>query len=390
MDPVSAPLRGCAMLLLAVGLCTTGCERRASDPAPPASSAPVQPATSLRIAPAELTRLEVEVPRASGKSTFVLERREGTWHLVSPVADAANGPIVDSMVAVLGEIRIVSARAGTERDLRRFGLDERTGIEVKGWRGQRLASHFVVGYSEHERTYVKVPGDDRIRTMAGRCRRLFERTVSDLRNPAVMGIDVRDVRAVTYDNQRGRLQLVAAPHEGGFVPKGRPIPNYDRGRATKNVAVLAGLLARGFVDDPSRRSDTGLFEPDTASATLQVDGPQGHREIRVWFGNRRPDGLLPVRTSLSERVYLVSGHLDSSLRVHRAQLERSDDMMRQLRKHRERHEGHDDGDGPGDGNGGHTHHHASPPPDRVPDALLRTLRELAREQRLTSSEQPDQ
>ena len=43
------------------------------------------------------------------------------------------------------------------------------------------------------------------------------------------------------------------------------------------VAVLARLLARGFIDAPAGRGQTGLFDEDTPRATLFVRTPDQER-----------------------------------------------------------------------------------------------------------------
>ena len=76
-------------------------------------------------------------------------------------------------------------------------------------------------------------------------------------------------------------------------------------RARQQIGVVANLRAKGFVDEPG---DTGLGE-EPAIVHLELgDG----RTVDVSIG-RRLDRRLMLRTSLSEQLYLVSGHLHSSL-----------------------------------------------------------------------------
>lgn len=373
-----AGLLGAAGLLATIGAVALSCnppqrrERGAPSAEPVASAAPAP--RGLRVPPERLSRVEISRggPGAPGRSVTLARTSEG-WSVTSPLAYRANQTAVDSIVAVLAEIEIVRSETRDAGSTPMPAWEPSRAIEVKAWGGDRLESHFRVGPSQRDATWVQRADDPGILEARGRFRGIFDKSLDELRHPLVTDLEVTAIARVTYENRFGRLELVANPREpGSFVARGPAIRNFDERRASKNVAVLARLFAKGFVDTPGEPADTGLFDESTPCATLTLREGDGTRALRVWVGARTPDGRLHVRTSESAQIYLVSAHLESSLVVGRAQLERSDALMREIESVAE---------GEGEERHGHgAHEHPASVPSQVPAEMMRELRALARTQ----------
>ena len=336
--------------------------------------------SSLRVPPEQLSRIEISRQGAPELDRrIVLEKAEDGWSIVSPIDSPANQRALDPIVAVLAEIEITAASAGDEDAARTHRVDRATGIEVKAWVGDHLQSHFLVGRSTREETFVKRVDDPRILTVRGRCHPVFDRTLEQLRHPVITSFSATDIVGVKYTNPFGTIELVPDPKEPGrFISKGASIRNFDVDRATKDVGVLANLRAQGFVDAPATLDVTGLFKDDTPRATLLLRDERGSRSLDVWVGARTTEGRLYLRTSQSKQIYLVSSHLETSLLPRKSHFERTDEMMRQLEAHRDKRAREVHG-----GTSASTHTHGLPkaPPTQVPTELLRDLRVLARQQR---------
>ena len=285
---------------------------------------------------------------------------------------------MESIVAVLAEIEILTSSSGDDRAARKDWVDDERGLKVKAWIGDRLASQFVIGRSTREHTYIGTMGDERIVTVQGRCRPIFDKTVDELRHPVITQFAVTEIERVRYDNPHGVLELVAAPAETGrFVPKGTTIRNFYGERASQQIGVLAHLLARGFVDAPEDPDETGLFSNDTPRATLFVRTAHEVRAVDVWVGKRTRDNRLHLRTSEGEQIYLVSAHLETSLVPRRSHFERSDEMMKGLRAQQDE-ERRETGER---GSRAHDHEHPRLPASQIPPEMMGALRALARDQR---------
>ncbi len=361
---------GKAVLSLYLLLGTPACK---PDDPPPPDAAPAHSPTALRVSSDRLSRIQVSKRLGATHQSIILEKKRDQWRITSPVSYDAHVAAVEPMVAVFAEIEVLSMIHGDERSARSHGLDPYTAIEVKGWAGETLESHFRVGHSTRDQTHVQRPGDPRILTIRGRCRPLFDKTLDELRDPVITAFPLANVQSVTYVGSSGTMELSATETPGEFTLQGPPIRNFDRDRATKNIAVLCGLRAKGFADGTGTPKETGLFDADTSRATLRLRG-QEQRAIHVWVGNPTGDGrMIHLRTSQSDQVYLVSAHLRTSLVPNRSHFERSDETMRELAGHREPH-------GDGEGKGAHTHGQAGPPPSQIPLDMLEGLRVLARAQ----------
>ncbi len=363
----------------------------ATPPAPAAPSAPL----SLRVPSDQLTRVEILRKGApKGQRRIVLEKSrvgagaeaQGEWTVVSPVRYRANQAAMETIVAVLAEIEILTSEEGDERAARRQRLDNGSGVEIKAWVGDRLASHFMVGSSAREATYVRRLGegnDGQILTVRGRCRPVFDRSLDQLRHPVITDVDVKKIQRVLYSNPEGQLELVPDQRTPGkFVDKDGSIRNFNAVRASQSVSVAAHLLAKGFADDSVDLKATGLFDDDTSKATLFRAGKP---PLHVWVGARTPNGQLYVRTSQSKQIYLVSSHLESSLAPRRSHFERSDEHMSELedlRKKRALEEAaHDEAAHDEAAGAGHTHGLPPANASQVPPELMEELRGLAQKQR---------
>jgi len=359
-----APLTAVVLLL---GLFLAGCQigEQGTSPRPkPEAGRDVSAVPyALRVAPEQLTRVTLQGPRNPQPITLELEGE--SWRVTAPIAYAANPSAVEYLIAVLAEIEIAGSAPDDPDARRRHGVDRERGIEVRAYAGKALKSHLFVGRSRGERTAVRQAGGARILFVRGRCRSYFDQPLDALRDPVITDVEALEIEKVTYEGPIGTLVLVpVAGSLGKFAPKRTTIRNFDLGRSSKNVAVLAHLRAKGFVDDPVKR-DTGLFEPDTPKATLHLREGSEPRTVTIWVGERSEQGFVHVRTSRTDQIFLVSSHLESSLVPRRSHFERSDDLMRQL-----------------DAHGKHRHEHGTPPATQIPPEMLRGLRELARKQRV--------
>ena len=323
---------------------------------------------SLQIQPERLSRLEFTRP---GQQPVTLEGSDGRWSMVSPVSFLADQRAVDAIIAVLAEIeiqRLVADRPGPEHR-----LGENSGIIVKAWTRDQVMHQFTIGASAGEETYIQRAGETQVYVVQGRCRRVFETPHEQLRHPVITKLELTDIERVVYANPFGEIGLVADPSGPGRFGEISPsIRNFNGDRASKNVAVLAGLRAKGFVDPPIDKAATGLFDEDTARATIALRGQKN--PLIVWTGARTSDGRLHVRTSDSDQIYLVSAHLASSLIPQRRHFERSDEQMHELQARIDARTA-----GPTDDTTAHrpAHEHGKPPPTRVPPELMRELRDLA-------------
>lgn len=357
---------------LAVGGSCRGKQKAAGNRFDAAAQA--LPVGALQIASRELTRLEIAGP---GQEPFVLEPGAEGWRIVEPISYRASDTVVDSVLAVLAEIEIQRQVAASPSSRHRLG--ETAGIVVRAWRGDAI-TQFTIGASVGEETYVQREGESRVYAVRGRCRRIFEVSLDRLRDPTILDLAIDSIERVVFSGPQGRLALIPDGKESGRFEEEVPrLKNFYAERASKSVAVLTKLFAKGFLDLPYDREATGLFAPDTAQAQIFLRGQPSPLVVHV--GHRSESGRLFLRTSRSDQVFLVSGHLGSSLMPNPELLERSDEAMRQGRRAIHARESRDDDDEGSRSQAAHNHEHGSSLPTRVPPELMAELRAMATEQR---------
>jgi hypothetical protein len=330
------------------------------------------PGNALQVPSNQLTRLDIKQP---GHEPVTLSAAGGRWRTLSPLPYPANEPAVESIVAVLAEIRI--QRKVADRAEPKHRLTRDSGIVVQAWTEGGALQPFTIGASVGEETYVQRVGQAAVYAVRGRCRRFFDLSFQQLRDPTIIKLDVTTIERVSYRNPFGELSIVAAPgHAASFVGEAPAIRNFDTERASKNVAVLSELFAKSFVDPPVDKDATGLYSADTARVVISIRGAR--EPLTVYVGARTKDGRLHLRRSGSDQIYLVSGHLASSLLPQRSHFERSDKEMRELREQAQGRNAKADSEAP---TGAAEHTHGTTLPTEVPPALMSELRDLAKQQR---------
>jgi hypothetical protein len=366
-------VRASSTALLALCLMSVACQSKKPVITKDSADSPeALPTTSLQVPTDQLSRVEITQP---GGPTVTLSRSSGTWTTVSPLPFLANKPAVESIVAVLAEIEIIRRVADRPEPKHRLTAD--SGVVVQAWTKDGALQPFNVGAQAGEQTYVQRVGEETVYAVRGKCRRLFDLSFEQLRDPTITKLAVTDIERVTYANQFGDLDLVAAPKNAGrFVEATPSIRNFDSERASKNVAVLSELFAKSYVDPPIDKAATGLFGPDTARAEVSIRGE--NENLTVYVGRRTKNGRLHLRTSASDQIYLVSAHLSSSLIPQRKQLERSDDEMQEIREQAQAPEVSARTEAPDETA---EHKHGSTLPTQVPPKIMGELRDLAQQQR---------
>lgn len=356
-----------------VASCDSEREPTRTEPLGPESAKPGFEATMLQISQQRIERLEVTRP---GERPITLERKGNDWHIVSPISYPANFAKVDPMLAVLAELQVLRVHAPRPETAHRLG--ENAGIRVRAWSDGK-ATELTIGGSQGEETYIQRQGDETVYAVLGRCRKLFDLSLTKLRDPSILELELRDIERVDFQNSYGEIALVSEGADGKRFVEAKPaLENFYVERASKSVAVLSALYAKGFVDTSTASATTGLDLETTARATIFLR--EEKEPIVVQIGARSADGLLHVRTSQSGQVFLVSAHLGSSLIPDPARLQRSEQEMQETRRFDEKRAASSSRNSD-EANTHADHEHAKALPSRVPAKLMKELRAMAANQR---------
>lgn len=367
------------VLALLLACLAQACDSKPSSPSLPSDTpapAPTReplsealPKEALQVASAQLEQIEITQP---GGEPVTLRVADGQWNITAPLTYPAKMPSVESMLAVLAEVEIIRRVAAQPETSHRLGADARVLVTTRARDGAEQT--FAIGASTREETFVQLLGEAQVYAVRGSCRRFFDLSAEQLRDPSITNFDLASIKAVRFVNESGTLDLVPSPENNTeFVEVSPSIANFNSQRASKNVAVLAALFAKGFVDPPIDAQATGLFNADTPRAEVSLHSQE--KPITVFIGSRIANGRMHLRTSNSEQIYLVSAHLGSSLVPKREHFARADAHVQTPLAA--------DTDGPTTTPAQHAkeHKHGTVRPTQAPPELMGELRALAAKQR---------
>ena len=144
-----------------------------------------------------------------------LERSGEDWS-ISPQGYKADESKIGDMTEAVAEFRIADLVA-TRAFYERYDLDEDTKISVVARGGGDTLLEFDAGKRapSYNHTYVLLPDDERVFHATGDLRRVFDMTVSDLRNRLVLSFDKGIVEALTVTLPDRNLRLVKSVQETG-------------------------------------------------------------------------------------------------------------------------------------------------------------------------------
>lgn len=129
-------------------------------------------------------------------SSIELRREADTWQ-ISPQGYLADKTKVKNMLELIEKLSL-TALVSESQDFQRYDLTEDKKITVRAWAGKSLKREFEVGKeaSSFQHTFVKLSGDHRVYHAKKDFRRLFERTVDDLRDKSVLSFDKTEIHEI--------------------------------------------------------------------------------------------------------------------------------------------------------------------------------------------------
>ncbi len=249
--------------------------------------------------PEELTAV---VLRTSDEREVRLER-EGGWRLVSPIEFPASATAADALATAVADLQTEAIYDDPE-PLENYGLGGEA--TVRGYRGdEELALVIGDATPTGSNTYVAIPGDPRVFTVATYRTNALRKSLDELREPQVLAFDREAVRGVEVAWQGGGVQAVK---DGNAWRLQKPIEGAaDAGTLEGLLADLRFLRAEGYVDEPDEETRQAVAEP-SLRIELRGEGESVLAELRVAAGG---DGSSRVVQGRDGHLYrLASDRLD--------------------------------------------------------------------------------
>ncbi|MCP4678502.1 MAG: DUF4340 domain-containing protein [Deltaproteobacteria bacterium] len=291
-------------------------------------------------------RLELLRREGSGstlREVFAVLKKAGEqWRLTKPVDYPADNRVIDSMLEILGTLKVIDAITENTKKHHVLEVDDEFGIEVAAFEGDKALVRVIIGVSNKNITFVRIPGDSTVYRTVGMYRRTFDKSTKNLRDKTVTSFDEHSVKRIKYINEKGTLEMLkrGEDEEATFEPVGVKIQNFNARKAASNATALTHVLTRDFVDEPLGEEITGLGK---GAKIVEIDAKKnGVSGIHtIWIGKaEKKRRQTYVKTSLSDQVFLVSTHVAARFNVGAEDFARTDEQLikeKQLREAQEKH-----------------------------------------------------
>ncbi len=238
-------------------------------------------------APEEITRVELAVP---GAKPVVLERGDAVWMIRAPLEARADTNAVDGLVRALVGARVkrvletgptpaAGGKDAPEADAR-FGLDKPAAVVTLTAAGTSTPSTLAVGDATPigDNAYVRRGESGPVLVTAGTLRPAVQRTLDELRDHNLLGLDDADVVSVVLTRE-GTTVRVARDGDTWMIRE--PFAaKADPPAMTSLLSSLRSLRVEQFMDDADAAAEATGLVPPRASITVELaDGSRRTLEL---------------------------------------------------------------------------------------------------------------
>jgi len=158
----------------------------------------VTPVTEKQISKIEIAR--------NGKSVF-LHKKDNNWY-IGQKEYPADQDKVTGMLRVLKDFTITALVSQSENYIR-YDLTSDKKITVKAWQGKKMVRYFQVGKAAptFHHTFVLLPDNVNVYHARGDFRRVFDRSLDDLRDMVVLAFENNEIRKIDITVKKTSLLL---------------------------------------------------------------------------------------------------------------------------------------------------------------------------------------
>ena len=255
------------------------------------------------------TMPEIETVKASDikrfeidkkESTITIVKKDGEW-MVSDKNYPADGEKVKKMAEAVEGLQL-TALVSERENFKRYGLDKQNRIRVLAAAESEKSTLVMVGKVAPTRnhTFVKLEGDDRIYHAAGNLERLFDRSVSEIRDKQVMKLDKSVISGLKIRSRGNTIDLKRSETENGAAGawKSSETADVDEKAVNSLLSRLSDLSCSSF---PERKKGSD-YTKDPALVTIELDGAQSGR---IELFEKTGQGFYPGKSSQNQYPFLL-------------------------------------------------------------------------------------
>lgn len=234
---------------------------------------------------------------------FELEKQNGDWRLVAPVADDANQGAVSSLLSSLRFLKAERTLDAKTLVLKDYGLDPPAlSVTVEDEKGSRttlkLGQEMPLG-----NTRAALTDGTNVFIVNKYIASDLDRDVTGWRSDQLVQVWASDVASLTVVSPAGRVALA---HSGNVWTLTEPFADLaDRDRAEGLVSDINAARIKEFLDASPDLAALGLAQPRAEVTIVRKDKPP----VKLEFGaEREKDGSRQVACRRGERVFWVDAN----------------------------------------------------------------------------------
>lgn len=257
---------------------------------------------------------EIETVKASDINRFEIGERgdtvtiikqDGNWR-VSDKHYLADEEKVKKMAEAIENLQ-VTALVSESENFKRYGLDQKNRLRVLAASDSGKTVQVMVGNVAPTRnhTFVKLKGDDRIYHASGNLAKLFDRTVSEIRDKQVVNIDPSGITGLKISKQDHEMHLERTEQENGQSRawESPDTSKIDPKRVETLLSTLSDLTCSRYLDPQQGPSKS---EEDILTF-IELSEDQSDQPVRIELFEKNKEGLYPARSSQNQYPFLLKG-----------------------------------------------------------------------------------
>ncbi|MFO7752876.1 MAG: DUF4340 domain-containing protein [Desulfobacteraceae bacterium] len=235
----------------------------------------------------------------NGDRTDVM-KKDGAWSVTDRhfPADKAK---VEEMANAIEKLK-VTALVSEKKDFRRYGLNEDNRIKVtaKGDPGRTTRVFIGKVAPTRNHTFVRLEDDNRVYHAAGNLERIFNRSVSEIRNKQVIEIDRDGISSMEIKKNGRKKRLEKSEGRDGAPPswQSETGSKIDEQAVQSLLANLTGLTCSKYLDMQNSENQPGK----NPFLTITLEGDQA---VSLEVFGKNDQGLYPARSSQNRYPFLI-------------------------------------------------------------------------------------
>jgi hypothetical protein len=239
-----------------------------------------------------------EIGKPDGTVTIV--KQNGNW-VVSDKTYPADQTKVKKMTEAIEGLK-VTALVSESGDYQRYDLTEQSRLNLLAASDSGKTTRVMIGKVAPTRnhTFVKLKGDDRIYHAAGNLERLFDRSVSEVRDKQVMEIDPSGITRLKIRKEGHQIKLERTAKKNGQTGswKSADTSDIDNESVESLLSTLSDLSCSSYLD---RKNGPGKAK-EPALVSIELEGAQPDR---ITLLQQTEQGLYPGKSSQNQYPFLL-------------------------------------------------------------------------------------